>query len=336
MTIPIEKALEMSLDEIIQETNVYVPPKRGGRKSLRDEFRDEFLSESNFKTEGRRKYDSDDDDDMIDIKPDDLTLNATIEDLNFDCTPFKSNSQQWRLQQPNNSADRPNGMAPIIPLMDPYDPIERPREYSNFKHFRNRNNNNYNNNNNNRRNNNNNKNFNNRRNYNNNHNNNQNNFNRNNNNMNNIIRNNRRPNNNNMPRNDNFIKDQVRNISFNNRSSNDNNFTVTSKLSLTSPSAQLAEAQNLISKSKVTASDMGTIASAMMAILRGTASAPLQEQKYDMEVQKEIHAMQKKPLFYKSSNMSIGGEVISNDGTGIDDERFTPNATKTSINQRFS
>lgn len=225
------------------------------------------------------------------MKPDDSELNATFEDLNVDGA-FRANSQQWRLQQPNNSSDRPHGMAPIIPQMDPYDPIERPRDYSNFKHFRNRNyNNNGRNNNNNGRNNNNNNNYNNngRNNNNNRWNNNHNNFNRNNNFNNNRIN---RPNHNNIPRNDNFIKDQIRDITLNNRNPNNNNFTVTSKLSLTSPSAQLAEAQNLIAKANVNRGDLGTIASAMMAIL-GNASVPATPiQKYNMEVQKEIHAMQ--------------------------------------------
>lgn len=261
-------------------------------------FTDEFLSGSGFKSDGRKKYGSDEeeeDNDMLDIKTNNFDLNATFEELNVvdNVVPFKANSQQWRLQQPNNSADRPIGMAPFVPQMDPYDPIERPRDYSNFKHFRNRShfnnsNNNQNNYNNNRRNNNNNNNYNsnnNRR--------NPNNFNRNNNNYNNnsINRNNRRPINYN--RNDNFIKEQVRNISYDNRNP-DTNFTVTSNLTLTSPSAQLVEAQNLIAKSKVTPGDMGVIASAMMAILRGNGAAPPPQpvQKYDMTVQKEIHAMQ--------------------------------------------
>lgn len=256
-----------------------------------------MLSGPGFKTDGRKKYESDEEDiDIdIDIKPDEFELNNTFEELKVDDTSkLKSNSNQWRLQHPNNSSDRPCGMAPIIPHMDPYDPIERPREYSAFKHFRNRSNNNnsYNNdnnnsynNNNNRRNNNNN--FNRRNNNNYNNYNQNNNFNRNNNN-NHINRNNRRPNNN-MQRNDNFIKDQVRNICFNrNPSNNNDNFTVTSQLSLTSPSAQLAEAQNLISKNNVTKDDMGNIASVMMAILRGQGP----EQKYDMDVQKQIHNIQ--------------------------------------------
>lgn len=222
------------------------------------------------------------------MKPDDAELSASFEDMYVDGT-FRANSQQWRLQQPNNSSDRPNGMAPIIPQMDPYDPIERPRDYSSFKHFRNGNYNN------NGRNNNNNYNNNGRNNNNNRRNNNQNNFNRNNNFNNNRIN---RPNQNNIPRNDNFIKDQIRNISFNNRNPNNNNFTVTSKLSLTSPSAQLAEAQNLISKTNVNKGDLGTIASAMMAILGNAAVPATPIQKYNMEVQKKIHDIQVRSLKY--------------------------------------
>lgn len=260
------------------------------------------------------------------------------DNIDDDNIPFKQNSQQWRLQQPNNSAQRPLGMAPIIPQMDPYDPIERPRNYANFKHFRNNRRNNNNNNQNNMR-----RNFNNTQN---------NNFNRNNNNR----YNNNRNNNNNFSRNDNFLKEQIRNISLNNRNANNNNFTVTSQLSLTSPSAQLAEAQNILARSNITKNDMGTIAGTLMALLRESAPVP-HGPKYDMDVQKEIHAiqvrftykflliikkknisfLQKKPLFYKQSKTGCGGEVISSDGVGIDDDvKFTPSATSTSINQRFS
>lgn len=60
-SIPVEKAMTMSLgkfgvlqnsrlwissnfsDEIIKETNIYVAPKRGGNKHLREEFRGNFL-----------------------------------------------------------------------------------------------------------------------------------------------------------------------------------------------------------------------------------------------------------------------------------------------------
>uniref|UniRef100_T1GWD5 Uncharacterized protein n=1 Tax=Megaselia scalaris TaxID=36166 RepID=T1GWD5_MEGSC len=126
--------------------------------------------------------------------------------------------------------------------------------------------------------------------------------------------NNNRNNNNNFSRNDNFLKEQIRNISLNNRNANNNNFTVTSQLSLTSPSAQLAEAQNILARSNITKNDMGTIAGTLMALLRESAPVP-HGPKYDMDVQKEIHAIQKKPLFYKQSKTGCGGEVISSDGS---------------------
>lgn len=53
--------------------------------------------------------------------------------------------------------------------------------------------------------------------------------------------------------------------------------------------------------------------------------------KYDMKVQKEIHSLQGKPMFYGSN-----GVVISSDGTGVDNELVKPVTTDLSMNMRFS
>lgn len=53
--------------------------------------------------------------------------------------------------------------------------------------------------------------------------------------------------------------------------------------------------------------------------------------KYDMKVQKEIHSLQGKPMFYGPN-----GVVISSDGTGVDNERVKPVSTELSMNMRFS
>ncbi|XP_058461736.1 probable serine/threonine-protein kinase DDB_G0267686 [Malaya genurostris] len=52
--------------------------------------------------------------------------------------------------------------------------------------------------------------------------------------------------------------------------------------------------------------------------------------KYDMKVQKEIHNLQGKTLFYRSSG------VVSADGPGIANEKVTPVTTDLSMNMRFS
>lgn len=52
--------------------------------------------------------------------------------------------------------------------------------------------------------------------------------------------------------------------------------------------------------------------------------------KYDMKLQKEIHSLQGKPMFYGSNG------VISSDGIGIVNERVQPVATDLSMNLRFS
>lgn len=53
--------------------------------------------------------------------------------------------------------------------------------------------------------------------------------------------------------------------------------------------------------------------------------------KYDMKLQKEIHSLQGKPMFYGSN-----GIVVSSDGSGVGDERVTPVSTDLSMNMRFS
>lgn len=52
--------------------------------------------------------------------------------------------------------------------------------------------------------------------------------------------------------------------------------------------------------------------------------------KYDMKVQKEIHALQGKDLLYRANG------VVSMDGSGIDDDRVKPVTTDLSMNMRFS
>ncbi|XP_053682965.1 uncharacterized protein DDB_G0287625-like [Sabethes cyaneus] len=52
--------------------------------------------------------------------------------------------------------------------------------------------------------------------------------------------------------------------------------------------------------------------------------------KYDMKVQKEIHTLQGKTMFYRSSG------VVSADGPGITNERVKPVTTDLSMNMRFS
>ncbi|XP_058832161.1 probable basic-leucine zipper transcription factor O [Topomyia yanbarensis] len=52
--------------------------------------------------------------------------------------------------------------------------------------------------------------------------------------------------------------------------------------------------------------------------------------KYDMKVQKEIHTLQGKTMFYRSSG------VVSTDGAGLPDERVKPVTTDLSMNMRFS
>lgn len=53
--------------------------------------------------------------------------------------------------------------------------------------------------------------------------------------------------------------------------------------------------------------------------------------KYDMKLQKEIHSLQGKSMFYGSN-----GVVVSSDGTGVDNERIKPMTTDLSMNMRFS
>lgn len=53
--------------------------------------------------------------------------------------------------------------------------------------------------------------------------------------------------------------------------------------------------------------------------------------KYDMKLQKEIHSLQGKPMFYGSN-----GVVISSDGSGVGNERVKPVSTELSLNMRFS
>lgn len=52
--------------------------------------------------------------------------------------------------------------------------------------------------------------------------------------------------------------------------------------------------------------------------------------KYDLKLQKEIHTLQGKPMFYGN------GVVVSSDGTGVDNERVKPVTTDLSMNMRFS
>lgn len=52
--------------------------------------------------------------------------------------------------------------------------------------------------------------------------------------------------------------------------------------------------------------------------------------KYDMKVQKEIHALQGKSLLYRANG------VVSMDGSGIEDDKVKPVTTDLSMNMRFS
>ncbi|XP_055381719.1 putative uncharacterized protein DDB_G0282499 [Condylostylus longicornis] len=71
------------------------------------------------------------------------------------------------------------------------------------------------------------------------------------------------------------------------------------------------------------------IASKLLEII-GTSSKP--EPKYDMKIQKEIHALQNKPMIYRCPD----GEVISSDGPGIRDVPVKPSSTGITLNQRFA
>ncbi|XP_039969418.1 uncharacterized protein DDB_G0287625-like [Bactrocera tryoni] len=52
---------------------------------------------------------------------------------------------------------------------------------------------------------------------------------------------------------------------------------------------------------------------------------------YDMQIQKEIHELQGKSLLYKCPS----GEVVSSDGSGIDNCKVTPNSSGVTLNYRF-
>ncbi|XP_011196712.1 homeobox protein 2 [Zeugodacus cucurbitae] len=58
-----------------------------------------------------------------------------------------------------------------------------------------------------------------------------------------------------------------------------------------------------------------------------TAHKPI----YDMQIQKEIHELQGKSLLYKCPS----GEIVSSDGSGIDNCKVTPNSSGVTLNYRF-
>ncbi|XP_067630731.1 uncharacterized protein DDB_G0287625-like isoform X2 [Eurosta solidaginis] len=101
--------------------------------------------------------------------------------------------------------------------------------------------------------------------------------------------------------------------------------------SSTAPTQNDLKALLGVNESNLKAETMAMWAGKLLDLFQSGQQQTIHKPIYDMQVQKEIHNLQGKSLLYKCPS----GEVVSSDGTGIDNCKITPNSSGVTLNYRF-
>ncbi|XP_004522636.1 myb-like protein I [Ceratitis capitata] len=86
-----------------------------------------------------------------------------------------------------------------------------------------------------------------------------------------------------------------------------------------------------VNENNLKADTMAMWAGKLLELFQSTQQQTVHKPIYDMQIQKEIHELQGKSLLYKCPS----GEVVSSDGSGIENCKITPNSSGVTLNYRF-
>ncbi|XP_017470760.1 PREDICTED: putative uncharacterized protein DDB_G0286901 [Rhagoletis zephyria] len=86
-----------------------------------------------------------------------------------------------------------------------------------------------------------------------------------------------------------------------------------------------------VNESNLKAETMAMWAGKLLDLFQSGQQQTVHKPIYDIQIQKEIHQLQGKPLFYKCPS----GEVVSSDGSGVDNCKVTPSSSGVTLNYRF-
>ncbi|XP_054740351.1 putative uncharacterized protein DDB_G0286901 [Anastrepha obliqua] len=86
-----------------------------------------------------------------------------------------------------------------------------------------------------------------------------------------------------------------------------------------------------VNESNLKGDTMAMLAGKLLDLFQSSQQQTIHKPIYDMQIQKEIHELQGKSLLYKCPS----GEVVSSDGTGIDNCKITPSSSGVTLNYRF-